>query len=243
MSRSVPKPQRPAAEKFPKSSLIGNSMCAPMLDSPPGPAADQPPPPPFPVRDRAVIALHTTIVAVAAIGYIVTSAITGSWEPHPWPAGLMALYFAGMAGITGYAVWRGVTGRAIIDTESLGAIKSRCINEATRRPGPACAVAMRSVLPHPFSGYVYAAITAERQEPNAAGQTNVHLRQTPGWALTRRTAWHRGLTLTGHDTDPDATSGRNLGPLADAPTPHPALTHHGCLPAHDPSSAVLHTTR
>lgn len=221
-SRSVSSTQSDRPTTF----LIGHSMCAPTLDSPPGPTAERPLPPP--VRDRAVIALHTTIVALALSGYVGTGILTGSWRPQPWPSGIMALYLTGLLGLIGYAVWQGVTGRATIDTESLAAIKSRCVEEAARRPGPASAVAMRSVLPHPCTGYVYTAVTAELLASGSPGQGHVSLRTTPGWALTRRTAWHRGLVLTGHpDVGADAPSDALVGAMGDPRTPRRALSSQG----------------
>lgn len=196
-------------------------MHTPVLDPRPGPTTEKPPP--LPARNRAVIALHASIVAAATMGYLIAGTITGNWTPHPWPAGLMTIYFLGVAGISCYAVWQGVTGRASIDTESLDAIKSHCAHEATRRPGPASAVAMRPLLPHPCSGYVYAAVTAKRlgASAGAPGTSDVSLRTTPGWAFTRRTAWHRGLVLTGH---PALPRHRRLGTMEDPATPHKPLT-------------------
>lgn len=206
-----------------------NPMHTSVLDPRPGPATEKPPP--LPARNRAVIALHTTIVTAAVSGYLLTGAATGSWTPHPLPTVLMTLYFAGLTGLIGYAAWRGVTGRAQIDAESLAAIKSRCAREAARRPGPASAVAMRPLLPHPCSGYVYAAVTAKRLGTTTPGATEVSLRTTPGWALSRRTAWHRGLTLTAHQAATGhqaAPSNGRVGTLENPHAPHTPLTgrHH-----------------
>lgn len=82
-------------------------------------------PPPAPGEVRVLVALHAGIVTLAASGYVFTGAVTGTWVPHPLPAGLLALYAAGVIGLAGHSVWRGVTGRAAIDTASLGAVKSR----------------------------------------------------------------------------------------------------------------------
>ena len=81
--------------------------------------------PPIPGEVRVLVALHTGIVALAASGYVFTGAVTGTWVPHPLPAALLSLYAAGLAGLAGHAVWRGVKGRAAIDTASPAAFKSR----------------------------------------------------------------------------------------------------------------------
>ncbi|TYB41347.1 hypothetical protein [Actinomadura chibensis] len=184
--------------------------------------------------------MHSVILTTAVLGYVLSGVITGSWEPSPWPAGFMAVYLSGFAALTGYAVWRGVTGRAKIDTESLGAIKSNCLQEAANRPGPAAAVAMRPVLPHPLTSWLYTTVTAERLGPAAAGTVDVSLRETPGWALTRRTAWNRGLVLAGHpDTHPDAAPSTHLGTMEDPAASHRPLREHGpCRATHVHTVAI-----
>ncbi|TDE38186.1 hypothetical protein [Actinomadura sp. 6K520] len=179
----------------------------------------------MPAEVRALVALHTGIVVLAASGYLLAGAITGSWVPNPWPAGLMTLYVTGGIALVGHSVWRGVTGRAAIDTESLDAIKSRCIQEAAQRPGPASAVALRPVLPHPCTSWVYTTITAQRLGSHSSGAVDVSLRTTPGWALTRRTAWQRGLVLVGGaDAHTGQVTGGNVGTMEDGSASPGALS-------------------